>query len=86
MLTCEDMQNFENILRLQQYLPHLSINGNDIYNFFPIFLGGSLDDIVAVDDLRVIVLVDALIDCFEVIVEHFLVAIFVEIVEELIEF
>lgn len=80
------MQNFENILRLQQYLPHLSINGNDVYNFFPVFLGGSFDDIVAVDDLRVIALVDALINSFKVIVEHFLIAIFIEIIKELIEF
>ena len=86
VLAGKDMQDLENVLGLQQNLPDLSVHRDDIYDGFPVFLGGSPDDIVGVDELRVVALVDALVDRFEVIVEHFLVAIFMEIVEELVEF
>ena len=86
VLAGKDMQDLENVLGLQQNLPDLSVHRDDIHDGLPVFLGGSPDDIVAVDELRVVALVDALVDRFEVIVEHFLVAIFIEIVEELVEF
>lgn len=80
------MQNLENILTFQQDLPDLSIDRDDIDNSFPVLFGGSPDDIVAIDDLRVICLIDTLVDRLEVIVEHFLIAILIEIVEELVQF
>lgn len=86
MLAGKDMQDLENILTLQQDLPHLCVHRDDIHDRLPVLLGGSPDDIVAIDDLRVICLIDALVDRLEVIVEHFLIAILIEIVEELVQF
>jgi hypothetical protein len=80
------VEDLDYILGLQQHLSHLRVDRDDIHDLLSALLGGGLDDIVPVEDLRVVVFVDVLIDPLEVRVEHLLVAIFIQLIEELIQF
>lgn len=85
LLAGEDMQDLEDVLALQQDPPDLCIHRDDVHDGLPVLLRGGPDDVVAVDELRVVRLVDALVDRLEGIVEHLFVAILIEIVEELVQ-